>query len=276
MFKNYGFIGIILILFVELNFFLKIEPLARWYFPLVWFGYIFVVDALIYKVKSHSLLMNRRKQIYLMLLISALVWWIFEYINYRLGNWSYINLEGFRSLLEKSLFGWISFSTVIPAIFETEDLLRTAHLFDWIKLKMEHKISKRLVYGMILSGTVSFLVIMAFPKHLFPLIWASFYLILDPINYLHHQPSIIKHLKDKKLALPISLLLAGLLCGFFWEFWNYWALSKWIYILPSWTGPKLFEMPLLGYLGYPPFAWEVYAMYYFLRSLVMKEKKEVV
>ncbi|MBS3126681.1 hypothetical protein J4228_00790, partial [Candidatus Woesearchaeota archaeon] len=66
----------------------------------------------------------------------------------------------------------------------------------------------------------------------------------------------------------------GIGCGVLWEFWNFWALPKWVYVLPAWTGPKLFEMPLWGYLGYGPFAWELYAMYYFVRNLFSKKKKE--
>jgi hypothetical protein len=46
-----------------------------------------------------------------------------------------------------------------------------------------------------------------------------------------------------------------------WEFWNYWARTKWIYtvpILPDW---KIFEMPVPGYLGFPAFAVECFTMY---------------
>jgi len=35
MFKKYGFIGIFLIIFVEFNFLLKIQPFANWYFPII-------------------------------------------------------------------------------------------------------------------------------------------------------------------------------------------------------------------------------------------------
>ncbi|MBU0457793.1 MAG: hypothetical protein ABH824_07730 [Nanoarchaeota archaeon] len=275
MFKKYGIIGLILIVFVEINFFLKIEPFARWYFPIVWVGYILLVDAIIYHISKESYLMNKKKQIFLMLILSALIWWMFEYINFRLGNWDYINIKLFISDFEKLLFGWISFSTVIPAVFETVHLLTTVHLFDALKLKNKHMITKRLLYGMICAGVISFILIMAFPKYLFPSIWVSFYLILDPINCLHKQPSIIKHLKDRKLSIPIALFVGGILCGLLWEFWNFWALPKWIYTFP-WGGPKIFEMPILGYLGYAPFAWELYAMYYFVRNLLMKKKEEII
>ncbi|MGZ5435395.1 MAG: hypothetical protein ACXW3F_04990, partial [Pyrinomonadaceae bacterium] len=65
-----------------------------------------------------------------------------------------------------------------------------------------------------------------------------------------------------------SLLSAGLVCGFLWEFWNYWALSKWTYTVPYFGDIKIFEMPVLGYLGFPPFAIECWAMYIFVRSLL--------
>ena len=114
---------------------------------------------------------------------------------------------------------------------------------------------------------------MLLPKYAFPLVWLAFFFILDPINYLHKQPSVIKHLKDRKLTIPLSLLLAGIIMGFFWEFWNYWAIPKWTYNVPFVGFFKIFEMPLLGYLGYFPFAFELYAMYFFVESLFIKKEK---
>lgn len=52
---------------------------------------------------------------------------------------------------------------------------------------------------------------------------------------------------------------AGVLCGVLWEFWNYYALAKWTYHLPflgSLEHYRLFEMPILGFLGFPAFAVE--------------------
>jgi hypothetical protein len=44
--------------------------------------------------------------------------------------------------------------------------------------------------------------------------------------------------------------------------WNYNAMSKWYYTVPFVGFGKVFEMPILGYLGYLPFGWEVYALYH--------------
>jgi hypothetical protein len=105
------------------------------------------------------------------------------------------------------------------------------------------------------------------PTIFYPLIWMSFFFILDPINYLHGQPSIIGHLRDKKLQIPVLLMLTGITLGFLWEFWNYWSTIKWTYNIPYLSFFKIFEMPALGYLGYLPFALSLYAIYYFVYSL---------
>lgn len=47
--------------------------------------------------------------------------------------------------------------------------------------------------------------------------------------------------------------LAALVCGFFWELWNYGSLAKWHYSIPYVDRFHVFEMPLLGYAGYLPF-----------------------
>jgi len=271
MFKKYGILGIFLIILVELNFFFKLQPFADWYFPLVWFGYIMVIDALNYKLRKDSLLIKRPYQFLGMLISSAVIWWIFELINLNLENWNYNNIEGTLALtnvIKKT----ICFSTIIPAFFETVELIRSFHLFEKNKLHKKYKISKNFIHIMVVLGVISFLLLMIMPKYFYPLVWLTFFFILDPINYLHNQPSIIKHLKDKKLTVPLSLLLAGIIMGFLWEFWNYYALTKWFYNVPFVGFFKIFEMPILGYLGYFPFAFELYAMYFFLRSLFMHKE----
>jgi hypothetical protein len=45
-----------------------------------------------------------------------------------------------------------------------------------------------------------------------------------------------------------------------WEFWNYWAATKWIYTVPFFDRFKIFEMTAPGFLGFIPFALECYAM----------------
>ena len=68
--------------------------------------------------------------------------------------------------------------------------------------------------------------------------------------------------------MVVAMGVGALVCGWFWEMWNYWAFPKWHYTVPFLEYAHVFEMPLLGYGGYLPFGLEVYASYYFLTSLV--------
>ena len=132
----------------------------------------------------------------------------------------------------RRVYHMLSFSTVLPAVFETFELLKTWHLFDRIKLKKKHNISKGFLIFIVYIGILMLILTFLFPKYAYPFVWLSFFFILDPINYLHKQPAIIGHLKDRKLVIPISLMVVGVICGFLWEFWNYWAPNKWLYDIP--------------------------------------------
>ena len=92
---------------------------------------------------------------------------------------------------------------------------------------------------------------------------------------MNRQPSVIQHLKDKKLTIPLTLLLTGIILGLLWEFWNYYAIIKWTYNVPYVGFLKIFEMPILGYFGYFPFALELYAMYHFSVYLYQKAYKRI-
>jgi hypothetical protein len=56
--------------------------------------------------------------------------------------------------------------------------------------------------------------------------------------------------------LVVSSALAALICGWFWEMWNYYSLAKWEYVIPFVHRFQVFEMPILGYAGYLPFGLE--------------------
>lgn len=274
MFKKYGVAGIILIILLQVNFFLKIEPFASWYFPLIWVAYILVVDAAVYNLKRKSWISNSFLSFVGVFILSAFFWYVFEALNIFVQNWDYVGTVSLGR--GKALFKFLSFATVLPAFFETVELIRAFKLFDKVKLKKKFSVTKGFLYGMIFSGVICFFAPIFFPRFAFPFVWLSFFLILDPINYLNNQPSIIRHLKDRKLAIPLSLLLAGIILGFLWEFWNYWAIPKWTYDIPFVGFFKIFEMPILGYLGYFPFAFELYAMYWFVRSLIVHIEKELI
>ena len=98
------------------------------------------------------------------------------------------------------------------------------------------------------------------PSLFFPLVWVGPFLILDGLVGYEGGRSLARDLLDGDWRLAVAIGLAGLTCGFLWEFWNYWSTPKWIYHIPYMEVLQVFEMPLLGYGGYVPFAWSVYQL----------------
>ena len=78
----------------------------------------------------------------------------------------------------------------------------------------------------------------------------------------------IAWLRQGDWRLVIALACGALVCGWFWEMWNYWAFPKWQYDVSFVNFAHIFEMPLLGYGGYLPFGLEAFAVYHFLSGLV--------
>ncbi len=101
-------------------------------------------------------------------------------------------------------------------------------------------------------------------------VWLGFIFLLDPINDRLGFESIIGDWRQGRTDRLVNLLLSGALCGVLWEFWNYWSRSKWHYSVPIMPNVRIFEMPLPGYLGFPPFAVECFVMYVFLRAVLAR------
>ena len=108
------------------------------------------------------------------------------------------------------------------------------------------------------------LLMILFPKLFFPFLWLSLFFILDPLNALDGKRSLIADLSSGNLRLWILYGTAPLVCGFFWELWNFYSYPKWIYTIPYLDVLHIFEMPLAGYGGYIPFGWELIALYLFV------------
>jgi hypothetical protein len=96
----------------------------------------------------------------------------------------------------------------------------------------------------------------------------ALFLLLDPINYLSRRPSILEQVRRGDWLLVAAFGVGALVCGWFWEMWNYWSIPKWEYSIPFVEFVHIFEMPLLGYVGYLPFGLETYAAYHFLAGVV--------
>ncbi len=237
-----------------------------WMTPVMWTGYILLADNIVYKRQNYSLLSLSGRLLPAILLISISSWLIFEGYNLLLKNWYYVNLPENRAIRFLG-YAW-SFSTITPGILVTKDALVSFGMFKH-KRCSQLRISNRSLSAIIGTSLLLSIYPLVFPnKYLFPLIWCSVIFLVDPIVYLLKGRSILGELIEGKPGTLLQLLLAGLVCGLLWEFWNYWAIAKWIYTVPYFPQFKLFEMPVIGFLGFPPFAVECYVLYQLFKKLL--------
>jgi hypothetical protein len=252
-------IGLLLItVFWPLNWMLDGLRTAYLFFPL-WLGYVLAIDALVEQRAGSSLWTRSRKNFLLLFFFSAPAWWLFELMNKRLGNWDYLGAEHFSDVQYFALCT-VSFSTVMPAVFESAELVRT---FKWPnRLADGPRIpdTQRIHIVIFMLGLAMLAVMLIWPRYFYPFAWSSLVFILEPINRGLGHPHFLEDLARGDWRKIASLAVGSLMCGFFWEMWNYYSYPKWIYHTPGVEFLHVFEMPLLGYGGYIPFALELCAL----------------
>ena len=260
-FPLHGWIGLGLsILFWILNWTLPGTRTHWGFFPL-WLGYCLAIDGLVLRRTGTSLLTRGLRKYIGLFLVSAPVWWIFELLNFRTQNWTYLGAEIF-SPLEYAFWTTLSFTTVIPAVFGSAEFFAS---FDFVKRLGRGPVistDKKTTASFFALGWIMLALMLLYPKILFPFIWLSIYFILEPINVWTGNRSLAHSTAEGDWRPVIALWLGVLFTAFFWEMWNFYAHPKWIYYVPWGDWFHIFEMPLLGYGGYLPFALELYALYH--------------
>jgi hypothetical protein len=245
------------------------ELLSQYTFFPLWLGYILTVDGLTSLRGGTSLLERSPARFTLLFVFSIPLWWLFELANRFLGNWAYRSPREYMSLTYVALAS-IAFSTVMPAIFVTAQLWRTVirHEIRWIRIAP----GRNGLLAIAAAGLAMFVGSLVLPDILFPFVWIGLFLLVDPINRLTGARSIAGQVTERRWDTVLVLFAAGLTCGFFWEMWNINANPKWVYDVPHVGFLKIFEMPILGYGGYLPFALEIYAAYHLLHTLVFRTR----
>jgi hypothetical protein len=232
------------------------------FFPL-WLGYILIVDALVEMRRGASLLTRSFGEFIALFLLSAPAWWVFEFHNYFLLNWHYLSTSE-PSFWQMLLVGTIDFSTVIPAVFETRELTGTFAFVERFRTRKQFHITRAHLWATMYGAVILFAGIVLLPRYFFAFTWIWLFLFVDALNFLRGRASLIAQAARGDWRNGIALGLGALVCGFFWEMWNFFAMPKWFYTVPFVGFAKIFEMPILGYGGYLPFAWELYALYHFV------------
>lgn len=261
---SYGWLGILimvagllLIRFTEWAF------IHYFFTPWMWTGYLLFADALVARRRGSSWLTPRPGLFLALLPTSLFLWLLFEGYNLHLRNWQYIGLPS-DPLVETLGYMW-AFATIWPAIFVTADLLEV------FGVRLEGKplrVTPGRLRGWFTAGLLMAVIPLLLPAHIatytFAIVWLAFVFLFEPLLYSQTGVrSLLREAEQGQWTRWISLAASGLVCGLLWESWNMLAGAKWVYIFPLFQNIKLFEMPLPGFIGFIPFAWETSAMYSF-------------
>jgi hypothetical protein len=226
-----------------------IEPFRGYWFDLVWTGFILAADAVVWGRAGRSLIHGGGWRLAAMFALSAPFWWAFEVANWRLENWRYVGADIFSGPAQLPL-KTLSFLFVLPALAESRDLLRSF-------VRFPHPPAIPLpswtATALVALGLACVPLLYLFPDQTFPLVWLAPLAVLDGIAELRGRPSIIGLVRQGRAGPVLLLAVAGLGTGILWELWNWGALPYWAYRIPYVGFLPVFEMPILGYLGYLPF-----------------------
>lgn len=260
-FPSWGWLGVAIIgvnWVLAWNRFAWFAPLQSFTFSPFWFGYILVVNSLTYHRSGHCMLRDRPKYTAWLFIVSAVFWWYFEYLNRFVQNWHYEGI-GNLSELQYFLYATLPFSTVLPAVLGTRELLGTyprlsRGLQDFVPIRTHQP--RVWAWAVLIISCLSLTGLGIWPNLLFPFLWLAPLFIITSLQAIRGRPTLFSDLARGNWRHIALLALAALICGFFWELWNLHSQAKWIYNVPFVGRFKLFEMPVLGYAGYLPFGLE--------------------
>lgn len=235
------------------------EPFATWYYVFAWYGTLVTLDGALAAARPDRgfHLLSRPRHALSLFAWSVPFWLFFESLNFRLENWYYVFLPAHPVARWTGIT--LSFATVLPALFLLEAAGERAGVgreMRWRPVEVTPALLGRVRW----AGVAMLVLPLAWPRLFFPLVWGAVALLLDPGTY-ERAPgrSLLGDLERGRPGRIVRLLLAGLVAGVFWETFNVVGRGSWIYTVPGLEGLKLFEMPPLGFLGFPPLALEAFA-----------------
>ena len=249
-----------------------VEPVRQNLTPLCWTGFILAVDGAL-GASGRSWLRGAPGELAAMAAISIPSWLLFELYDrprfWAVGGpelwWHYSGLPPWpwRGLG----YAW-SFATITPAVLLLAELIEPA-VAKASGRGLGGRVPAELRAGLAAVGAILAAIPLLWPSAYFAAdVWLAWPLLLDPVNHAMGRPSILGDLEAGRRSRPLALLVSGIACGVLWEAWNWLASARWSYAVPFLGSVRLYEMPVLGFLGFAPFALAVFALYRFLRGVL--------
>jgi hypothetical protein len=250
-----------------------VEPAATWLYQAAWYPTILAMAAFIARREGRDPLTANPLHALSLFAWSAVFWFFFELLNWRLDNWYYVNVPAGRPARFIGIS--LAFATVLPAIFLAARTLESWTVFRRVAVR-PMRVTALGLRLTALAGMVFLVLPLAWPRYFFPLIWGATTLLAEPALYRRERRwSLIGDLERGELGRILRLLAGGAGIGLLWELYNSIARSRWIYTVPGLDNLKLFEMPLLGFLGFPVFALECWSVFHLLACFGISTPEEV-
>ena len=266
------YLGLIVFVLSALFLILQLPFMKSWFYCFAWWSFILVMDGVNFRRRRRSPLSESTRNFLFAAFISVFVWLLFELFNLRVKNWSYHNLPS--SVFERWLGYFIAYATVIPALreisFFIEPLLKGKRL-----ALFRIKVTPFFLRLCILIGILFVFLSLLWPELFFPLVWLCFMFLLEPLNYWLKNETLLSDQERRDWSRIWAWIFAGLVAGFLWELFNFWSGSHWEYTLPYLDFWRVFQMPVLGYTGFMPFALEAFALYQFLSGIYRELERRI-
>lgn len=251
-------ISIVMILFGVLLLIYPLPFISYFTYPIMVWGILGIIDFLNVLRWKISLMSRDGKSFWgIIIPISILYWLFFEYLNLLYPQWAYLNTPPDQFFAPVLTF--ISFTTVIPLIMEVLWLF-TGPITSFQLPVILAGSAKQKTWILFPIGLLMLIVSLIQPQIL-QFMWIIPFLLFFP--FVPTTPVSLNRFKFLILYLIVSAIGSGII----WETVNFWAKTKWQYLLLPHT-PHLFDMPLLGYLGYIPFTLSTYTVYLWINSHV--------
>ena len=218
----------------------------------LWLGFIFTFEALLVRIGLAPSWNGAVSRYVLLYPSSAVFWWSFEYLNRFAQNWSYRGIEDY-SAVRYGFLASLSFSTVLPAVLAVGRLLPQLLQLQVFENLAPVRWPRQMVMTILLLTIATLFFLPSAPNVLYPMLWLAPVLVLACVADRRGEIGVISSLQKGDWRFVTQWSIAGLFCGFFWEFWNSNSVLKWVYHVPYVSTLHIFEMPLLGYAGYLPF-----------------------